>query len=86
MQVNSFFFFKLTSFLYSHFSGNREQTLKVLEELGYAQPNDEDIEILQKICQVISERAARLAAAGLAALVKVCMVHNIILLESNRKT
>jgi hexokinase len=45
--------------------------LKVLEDLGYTQPKDEDIEVLQQICQVMSERAARLAAAGLAAIVKV---------------
>ena len=56
---------------FSLFSGNRERTLKVLEDLGYTQPKDEDIEVLQQICQVMSERAARLAAAGLAAIVKV---------------
>ena len=45
--------------------------MKVLEQLGYSQPKQEDIEILKQICQVMSERAARLAAAGLAAIVKV---------------
>ena len=52
-------------------SGNRSRTLKVLEELGYAHPTDVDVELLEKICQVMSERAARLAAGGLAAIVKV---------------
>lgn len=57
--------------MFSLFSGNRERTLKVLEDLGYMQPSDGDIEVLKQICQVMSERAGRLAAAGLAAIVKV---------------
>lgn len=51
--------------------------MKVLEVLGYSEPKEQDIELVQQICQVMSERAARLAAAGLAAIVKVrntCMV------------
>ena len=45
--------------------------MKVLEDLGYLQPKEKDIELLRQICQVMSERAARLASAGLAAIVKV---------------
>ncbi|CAB3982158.1 hexokinase HKDC1, partial [Paramuricea clavata] len=60
----------LTKFVSDVESGNRERTLKVLEDLGYTQPSDGDIEVLKQICQVMSERAACLAAAGLAAIVK----------------
>ena len=48
--------------------------MKVVEDLGYLQPKEKDIELLRQICQVMSERAARLASAGLAALVKVNIV------------
>lgn len=34
--------------------------------------SDSDIEILQRVCAAVSIRAARLAAAGIAAIVKVC--------------
>ena len=59
------------------FSGNCERTLKVLEDLGYAQPKEEDIQLLKQICQVMSERAARLASAGLAAIVKVNIIKDL---------
>ena len=48
--------------------------MKVLKQLGYSQPKVKDIEILKRICHVTSERAARLAAAGLAAIVKVVVI------------
>jgi hexokinase len=51
--------------------------LKVLEDLGYAQPKEEDIQLLKQICQVMSERAARLASAGLAAIVKVNIIKDL---------
>lgn len=34
---------------------------------------ESDIEILKRVCAAVSIRAARLAAAGLAAIVKVCL-------------
>lgn len=51
-------------------SGDLNKIKKVLEELGDVKASDEDIEILKKVCQVMSQRAARLATAGLAAIVK----------------
>lgn len=35
--------------------------------------SDSDVEILQQVCAAVSMRAARLAAAGIAAIVKVCL-------------
>ena len=35
--------------------------------------SESDIEILKRVCAAVSIRAARLAAAGLAAIVKVCL-------------
>lgn len=51
-------------------SGDLSRIKKVWEELGYAKASDEDVEVVKKICKVMSERAARLATAGLAAIVK----------------
>ena len=38
------------------------------------QATGSDIEILQRVCAAASIRAARLAAAGVATIVKVCIV------------
>lgn len=38
------------------------------------QATGSDIEILQRVCAAVSIRAARLAAAGVATIVKVCIV------------
>lgn len=53
-------------------SGQENRIRRVLEELGYPKASNEDIEILKEVCHVMSERAARLATAGLAAIVMVC--------------
>lgn len=52
-------------------SGEREQIDKVLKEMKIEkQAVESDIEILQRVCAAVSIRAARLAAAGVATIVK----------------
>lgn len=49
--------------------GNKfEQTKEILDELGISDPSIEDCQGVQQICRVVSERAAFLASAGIAAL------------------
>ena len=36
---------------------------------------ESDIEVLQRVCAAVSIRAARLAAAGIASIAKVCIVN-----------
>lgn len=67
-------------FIYFHLclltiSGQPERINKVLQELGYDEQKPEDVDRLKQICRVMSERAARLASAGLAAIIKVGL-HN----------
>lgn len=53
-------------------SGEREQIDKVLKEMKIEkQAVESDIQILQRVCAAVSIRAARLAAAGVATIVKV---------------
>ena len=39
------------------------------------QTSESDIEVLQRVCAAVSIRAARLAAAGIASIAKVCIVN-----------
>lgn len=48
--------------------GNSEQTREILDELGMPDATIEDCHGVQEICRVVSERAAYLASAGIAAL------------------
>ena len=64
--------------LFCFCSGDLSRIKKVWEELGYAKASDEDVEVVKKICKVMSERAARLATAGLAAIVKVIIQDDVI--------
>ena len=38
------------------------QTRKILTDLGIANPSDEDCRVVRRACEVVSTRAARLAA------------------------
>ncbi|XP_046851695.1 hexokinase-2-like isoform X2 [Xenia sp. Carnegie-2017] len=60
----------LTKYVSDIESGQPERINKVLQELGYDEQKAEDVDRLKQICHVMSERAARLASAGLAAIVK----------------
>ena len=42
-----------------------------MNEMG-VDASESDIEILKQVCAAVSIRAARLAAAGIAAIIKVC--------------
>ena len=44
---------------------------QVMNEMG-VNASESDIEILKQVCAAVSIRAARLAAAGIAAIIKVC--------------
>jgi hexokinase len=44
------------------------QTKEILDEVGYSNPSIEDCQNVRKICKAVSERAAYLASAGIAAL------------------
>ena len=39
------------------------------------QTSESDIEVLQRVCAAVSIRAARLAAAGIASIAKVCIAN-----------
>ena len=43
--------------------------------------SESDIEVLQRVCAAVSIRAARLAAAGVAAIVKVCICMTYLLAD-----
>ncbi|XP_064631396.1 hexokinase-1-like isoform X3 [Lineus longissimus] len=45
-----------------------ENTRHILKELGYDEATDEDFQAVQKVCALVSSRAAYLSAAGVAAL------------------
>lgn len=57
-------------------SGEKYQIDEVLRDMKMdnEQATGSDIEILQRVCAAVSIRAARLAAAGVATIVKVCIV------------
>ena len=55
-------------FLNSHDGYKIDQ---VMNEMG-VNASESDIEILKQVCAAVSIRAARLAAAGIAAIIKVC--------------
>lgn len=57
-------------------SGEKHQIDEVLRDMKMdnEQATGSDIEILQRVCAAVSIRAARLAAAGVATIVKVCIV------------
>ena len=44
---------------------------QVMNEMG-VNASESDTEILKQVCAAVSIRAARLAAAGIAAIIKVC--------------
>ena len=63
----------LSIFFDSH---QRHKIDEVLKELGVEkQTSESDIEVLQRVCAAVSIRAARLAAAGIASIAKVCIVN-----------
>ena len=47
---------------------------QVITEMGVT-ASESDIEILQRVCAAVSIRAAKLSAAGIAAIVKVCYTY-----------
>ena len=59
--------------LYFFGSHEKHKIEVVLDEMEVkTQASESDIEILQRVCAAVSIRAARLAAAGIATIVKVC--------------
>jgi len=50
--------------------GSYRKARKALEEFGLDDPSDEDCSALRYICELVSRRAAFMAAAGIAALLK----------------
>ena len=57
-------------------SHQRHKIDEVLKEMGVEkQTSESDIEVLQRVCAAVSIRAARLAAAGIASIAKVCIVN-----------
>ena len=60
--------FSFVNFFNSHDGYKIDQ---VMNEMG-VNASESDIEILKQVCAAISIRAARLAAAGIAAIIKVC--------------
>lgn len=72
-------------FLHYQFSHDTDKIAQVLDKLKQ-KATDEDIQILKEVCAAVSKRAARLAAAGLAAIVQVILqtlitTHNALLLS-----
>ena len=57
-------------------SHQRHKIDEVLKEMGVEkQTSESDIEVLQRVCAAVSIRAARLAAAGIASIAKVCIAN-----------
>ena len=51
-------------------SDEAKKILEVLEHLGY-KPNLNELQVVKDVCDMISMRSARLAAAGLATIIRV---------------
>ena len=58
------------------FSGDALKCVNILHALGYDDATIDDCRVLQDICIAVSLRAARLAAAGLACILRV-YIYNI---------
>lgn len=58
--------------LYLSNSHDRYKIDEVLNEMGVT-ASESDVDILKRVCAAVSLRAARLSAAGVAAIVKVCL-------------
>ena len=66
-QTQPTWFPSVTFFFNSH---DRYKIDQVINEMG-VNASESDIEILKQVCAAVSIRAARLAAAGIAAIIKV---------------
>ena len=61
----------ISSFLFN--SDDGKKILDILEHLGY-EPSLKDMQIIKDVCDMVSIRSARLASAGLATIIKVCIL------------
>ena len=51
-----------------------KECLEILSSYGYEEVSITDCAILRDVCNVVSSRAARLAAAGLAGIIRVSWI------------
>ena len=69
--------FASKSVFFSYISGEMKDIFEIVTSLGYGNATLFECKAIQEICKIVSLRAAKLAAAGLATIIRVGMKRSV---------